>query len=400
MNGGTLIDVALVLVLIGYAVTGYRQGLIASVFSLVGFLAGAGLAIWQLPDALARWDAVADDPRWRVVALVFGVLAAGWLGQFAGRHVGASIRRKVSTGSLRRLDSVLGGVLVIVAAALVLGFIGGTLRTAGNPSLARVVSDSAVLRAVNSVVPEDTGRVFAGVRNFLSDQGFPQVFGGISPEPITPVDDPDPAVAGSRAAQAAAASVVKVTTASEVCQRGQEGTGWVVAPGRVVTNAHVVAGAGRVQVEGRDETLAGRVVVFDPDRDLAVLAVDGLDAPALALGADLGRGDSAVVPGYPLDGPYTVVSARVRATLDARGYDIYSDARVVRQIYSLNTTVRPGNSGGPLLDSRGRVAGVIFAKSLDDDHTGYALTLDEARPVLERAAAATADVPTGACLAG
>ncbi|MEO5743269.1 MAG: MarP family serine protease [Terracoccus sp.] len=399
MSGGDVTDVVLVLVLLGYAVSGYRQGLIASAFSLVGFLAGALLAIWQLPAWLARWDAVADDNRWRVVSLIVGVVAIGWLGQFLGSLVGGAISRKVGQTALRSVDSVLGGVIVAAAAALVLGFIGGTLRTAGNPTLARAVSDSRVLQAVDRVAPEQTGQIFAGFRNFLSDQGFPQVFGVLAPEPITPVQDPDPGVTRSAAIREARPSIVKVTTASDSCQRGQEGTGWVVSPGRIITNAHVVAGASRLRVESGGEMLPANVVLFDPNRDLAVLSVAGLDAPALPLGAGLERGQSAVVPGYPLDGPFTVVSARVRATLNARGYDIYSTGTVVREIYSLNTTVQPGNSGGPLLDTQGRVVGVVFAKSLEDDRTGYALTLAEARPVIDRAASASTSVDTGACLA-
>jgi S1-C subfamily serine protease len=262
------------------------------------------------------------------------------------------------------------------------------------------MAESKVMQIVNTMVPEETGQVFASFRGFLSSQGFPQVFGGLAPEPITPVQDPDPAVARSQAIRAAGRSVVKVTTQSESCRRGQEGTGWVLTPGRIVTNAHVVAGADEVNVEGSDQTLRARVVIFDPRRDLAVLDVPGLLAPALRLGGDVTRGDSAAVPGFPLDGPYRVVSARVRGELDARGLDIYGRERVVREIYSLATVVQPGNSGGPLLDTDGRVVGVIFAKSLEDDTTGYALTLDEAKPVLDAAASAGARVDTGACLAG
>ncbi|MFM6851325.1 MAG: MarP family serine protease, partial [Terrabacter sp.] len=299
-----------------------------------------------------------------------------------------------------RLDSVLGAVVVMLAASLIVWFIGGALRTAGNPALSKAMAESRVMRVVNSVVPEQTGDVFASFRGFLSSQGFPQVFGGLAPEPITPVQDPDPAVAQSAAIRAAGRSVVKVTTQSQSCQRGQEGTGWVLAPGRIVTNAHVVAGADELRIEAGDQTLRARVVVFDPRRDLAVLSAPGVSAPALPLGGELTRGDSAAVPGFPLDGPFRVVSARVRAQLDARGLDIYGRERVVREIYSLATTVQPGNSGGPLLDPQGRVVGVIFAKSLEDATTGYALTLAEAKPVLDASANAQAEVDTGACVAG
>lgn len=400
MTGSNLLDVVLVLLLVAYAVSGFRQGLIQSVCSLVGFFAFAMLAVWQLPGLLAHWSAVASDDRTRVLVLVVGVVGFGWLGQFLGSLLGSRIRRRVGQTSLRRVDAALGAVVVMLAASLIIWFVGGALRTAGNPTLAKAMADSRVLRAVNTVVPEQTGQVFAGFRGFLSSQGFPQVFGGLAPEPITPVQGPDPAVAHSQAIRAAARSVVKVTTQSSSCQRGQEGTGWVLTPGRIVTNAHVVAGADEVEVQAGDQVLRARVVVFDPRRDLAIVAVPGLLAPPLQLGGDLQRGDSAAVPGYPLDGPYRAVSARIRAQLDARGLDIYSREHVVRQIYSLATTVQPGNSGGPLLDTDGRVVGVIFAKSLEDAATGYALTLAEARPVLDEASSAGSEVSTGACVAG
>ena len=400
MTGSTLLDVVLVLLLLAYAVSGYRQGLIQSVCSLVGFFAFAMLAVWQLPGLLARWPAVADDDRTRVFALVVGVVGFGWLGQFLGSLLGSRIRRRMGQTSLRRLDSALGAVVVTLAASVIVWFIGGALRTAGNPTLSRAMAESKVLQVVNNVVPEQTGQVFAGFRGFLSSQGFPQVFGGLAPEPITPVQGPDPGVAQSPAIRAAGRSVVKVTTQSSSCQRGQEGTGWVLTPGQIVTNAHVVAGADDVQVQSGDQILRARVVVFDSRRDLAVVSVPGLLAPPLQLGAELQRGDSAAVPGYPLDGPYRAVSARIRTQLEARGLDIYGREHVVRQIYSLATTVQPGNSGGPLLDTSGRVVGVIFAKSLEDAATGYALTLAEAKPVLDEAPAAGAEVSTGACVAG
>ncbi|WP_076260321.1 MarP family serine protease [Intrasporangium flavum] len=400
MTGSVVLDIALGLLLIAYAVSGYRQGLIQSVASLVGFFLFAMLAVWQLPDLLAHWDAVSGSTRSRVIALVVGVVGFGWLGQFLGSLLGNRIRAKVGQTPFRRVDSVLGGVVVLVAASLIVWFIGGTLRTAGNPALARAMADSKVLRVVNTVVPEDAGRIFSGFRGFLSAQGFPQVFGSLAPEPITPVPAPDASVARSEPIRAAGRSVVKVLTQSQQCQRGQEGTGWVLRDNRIVTNAHVVAGASEVHVEAGGRTLTAQVVVFDPERDLAVLDVEALDLPALTLGSDIARGDSAAVPGFPLDGPYRVVSARVRGILDARGFDIYGQDRVVREIYSLATTVQPGNSGGPLLDTQGRVVGVIFAKSLEDDSTGYALTLAEAKPVLDEAASAQRAVGTGACVSG
>lgn len=400
MSGGLLLDIALGLILIAYGISGYRQGLVASVFSLAGFFAGAVIAIWSLPIMLADLEAVANDSRLRVLLLIVGVVLMGWIGQVLGSLLGGHLRRQMGQQGARQVDSVLGAVVVVIAASMIIWFLGGSLRTAGNPSVARAMSDSRVLRAVDAVMPDKATQVFAGFRGFLSSQGFPQVFGDLVPEPITPVEAPDPRIGDTRAITRAAASVVKVTTASESCGRGQEGTGWVLSPDRVVTNAHVVAGADRLQVTSQEGTVSGRVVLFDADRDLAVISTERLDAPALELGTDLPRGSAAAVPGFPLDGPYTVVPARVRQVLDARGRDIYGDDPVVREIYSLYTRVQPGNSGGPLLDENGRVTGVIFAKSLEDDNTGYALTLDEAMPVLEAARGANREVDTGACLPG
>jgi len=141
-------------------------------------------------------------------------------------------------------------------------------------------------------------------------------------------------------------------------------------------------------------------VIFDPQRDIAVLAVPGLPAPALKTGADAGRGTSAVVAGFPEDGPYRLAPARVRTVIQARGNDIYDRPGITREVYSLYARVRPGNSGGPLLSTRGQVIGIVFATSLDDPNTGYALTMREAAPVLDRATSASTPVGTGGCAVG
>ncbi len=186
------------------------------------------------------------------------------------------------------------------------------------------------------------------------------------------------------------------------CDRAQVGSGWVIGPGRVATNAHVVAGADvvRVSAKGTGRERPARVVAFDPRRDVAVLEVPGLPSPALARGAELAAGDPAVLAGFPGDEGLWVGSARVRATIEARGADIYGRQGVTREIYSLRARVRSGASGGPVLDPDGEVVGMVFATSLDDPDTGYALTLDEIRPVLQRGLAAASAVSTGPCATG
>jgi S1-C subfamily serine protease len=190
-----------------------------------------------------------------------------------------------------------------------------------------------------------------------------------------------------------------VTGAADDCDRTLDGSGFVVAPQHVLTNAHVVAGVDdpRVRVNGTDTRLAARVVVYDPDRDLAVLYVPDLNAQPLQLDDSGGRGDQAVVAGFPGGGPFRLVAARVRDEIRARGPDIYARTEVTREVFSLYADVEPGNSGGPLLSLRGEVYGVVFAKSLDDPDTGYALTVDEAGPVIRAGRNATRGVDTDTC---
>ena len=251
-------------------------------------------------------------------------------------------------------------------------------------------------------MPSQTARLFAGFRSVLDREGFPRVFEGVRAEPIAPIATPDNGLAFGAGVARAARSIVKITGSAVSCNRDLEGSGWVVAPERVVTNAHVVAGttSEHVRIQGAGRSYFARVVVFDPQRDLAILSVPGLPARASTQGPALKRSGGAVVAGFPLDGPYRLDAARVRDVLTATGADIYGTPGAVREVYSLYARVQPGNSGGPLLSPSGEVVGIVFAKSLDDDNTGYALTLDEARPVLDAARGAFSPVSTGGCAAG
>jgi S1-C subfamily serine protease len=236
----------------------------------------------------------------------------------------------------------------------------------------------------------------------MDDGVFPRVFEGLGPEPIAPVDAPDGAVTKDPDVVRALKSVVHVRSESDGCGQAQVGSGWVVARGRVATNAHVVAGAERVtvSVRGTGREHSARVVAFDPRRDVAVLEVTDLDAPVAKQGAALDTGAEAAVAGFPGDEGLSVGAARVRDVLRARGADIYGTPDVTREIYSLRAQVRRGASGGPVLDRRGEVVGMVFATSLDDADTGYALTLDEVAPVLRRGVLASRPVSTGRCLSG
>jgi S1-C subfamily serine protease len=400
--GLTALDVVLIVVFVGYAVTGFRQGLLVSVLSLAGFLGGGALGMWLLPEAIRAWTTWDATPVLRTVALIAGVFILASTGQAVAVLIGGHLRSRLRIKPAQAFDAAFGAVAVVAAVAVFTWFIAGALRSGAPAPLARAIGESRVLRAIDEVVPPETGRLFTGFRNLVDREGFPRVFEGIEAEPIRPVQPPEHDVVHGPGVQAAADSIIKITGLARACNRGQEGSGWVVAPERVVTNAHVVAGMREVtlRVTGAGQSYTGRVVLFDSARDLAVVAVPGLPAEPLEQGEELSPGELGVVAGFPLDGPYQLDPARVRQVVQARGSDIYGQPGTDREVYSLFARVRPGNSGGPLLSPSGEVVGVIFAKSLDDASTGYALTLDEAQPLLREAAEASRPVDTGSCVTG
>ncbi len=393
MSPALLVDVVLVLLLVVYLFSGWRRGAVLGVLSILGLVVGAVVGIALVPGLAAE---MAPGPAQTLTVLGAIVLLAA-IGQALGAVVGARARKSLRGTHFRGPDKALGALMAVLAAAVVLSVLVGAARGAPVPALSRAVGASVVAQTLDRVLPEPfTGAADAVARSVAAD--FPRVFAGVGPEIILPVDPPSPDDVGTVAADAAG-STVKILGTARACGSSQAGSGFVLAGERVVTNAHVVAGvdAPTVQVLGQGPALAATVVVFDADRDLAVLAVPGLDAPALAVGQELERGDPATVLGYPLNGPFTSSPARVRQVLQARGEDIYAGAEVEREVYSLHVRVRPGSSGGPVLDAGGAVVGVVFAASLDDPDTGYALTAAEAAPVFAAAAAATASVDVGPC---
>jgi S1-C subfamily serine protease len=396
------LDVLLAILLVTYAVVGYRHGFVVSVMSLFGFIVGGAVGMWLLPEVLRHLGTVVASSGWHTVFLVLGVFAFAALGQSIAVGVGFRVRSGLRKEPQRLADSILGAVATALAVSVLVWFLAGAVRGGAQTPLTRAIGTSRILSTIDRVVPPQTARLFAGFQSVLDREGFPRVFEGVRPEPIAPIAAPDKQLAFGAGVARAGESIVKITGVASECSREQEGSGWVVAPERVVTNAHVVAGTGSelgVRIQGIGRTYEARVVLFDAKRDLAVLAVPGLPARASRIGKDLSRSGGAIVAGFPLDGPYRLNAARVREVIRATGADIYGDPGVARQVYSLYATVQPGNSGGPLLSPNGAVVGVVFARSLDDAKTGYALTLEEARPVLDAAASAFTPVSTGECVA-
>ncbi|GAB3265092.1 MarP family serine protease [Kineosporia babensis] len=393
-----MIDIILVLIMLGYAISGFRQGLVVGLLSLGGFVGGALLAMVFVPQLVSGLEA---GTRRSIITLL-AVIFTAWAGQFIGALIGGRIRQAVPEGPVAFADHIVGAGAGVLAVALVLWFVAGAVRGGPSEQLSRTVAESKVIGTIDDLVPTSLVGVADRFREAVGSSNFPRVFAGVEPEDITPVDAPDQALADSEAVAQARRAVVKITGEANSCGRGQEGSGAVIAPQRVVTNAHVVAGVDepRVQVGGEGRRYSARVVAFDPIRDLAVLAVPKLRVKPLQMTGDLERGDDAIVVGFPNDGPFKVSPARVRSIVRASGEDIYGNEGAVREVYSLYVKVRPGNSGGPVLDPSGNVVGVVFAKSLDDPDTGYALTMEEARESIEAGAGRSERVSSGECARG
>ena len=387
------LDLFLLAAVVIVGIGGYRQGLVVDVLSLVGLIAGGAVGLLVAPG-IAR--TVVDGNAQGLVALGVGLVLAV-LGQLLGTTLGTALRQKITYKPARIVDSAVGAVVASVGVLLVAWVFAVPASRSSYPAVSRQVKGSLVMRTVDRVLPKPPP-VFEEFLDLFQRHGFPQVFSDLGPRSTPNVPAPDPKVANSRAVAVARNRVLKVTGVARSCSRRLEGTAFVYANERLMTNAHVVAGVRNPQVEvSRGDVREATVVVYDPGRDIAVLYVKGLKLAPLKFAGTAGTSDDAVVVGYPEDGPFTAVSARVRERITAVGRDIYDRRDVRRDVYSLRTRVRPGNSGGPLLAPDGTVYGVIFAAAADDKNTGYALTAKEVASDAEAGRHATSAVSTQTC---
>ena len=381
--------------MIVFAISGYRQGFVIGVLSFCGFFGGALIGL-QVGPLLAQQF---DDDAVRVVVSLIAIFGLAVLGQALTGWVGAHLRHGITSRTGRRLDDAGGAVVSVLAVLTVAWLVAVPLASSSVPWLASSVRNSALLDGVDKVMPEQAQVLSESLRDTVDTRGFPEVFGGLTPTHAREVAAPDPALAGSQVVSSARRSVVKVLGSAQSCGRRIEGSGFVYAPQRVMTNAHVVAGTERVSVEVNGSRESGRVVVYDPNRDLAVIYVPDLDAPVMPFADAAAEAEAdAIVLGYPLDGPYDAQSARIRDVGDIPSPDIYESREVTREIYTIRALVRSGNSGGPLVAPDGSVLGVIFAAAADDRNTGFAVTADEAAPVAQAGLRRTTATGTGDCV--
>jgi len=384
------LDILLVLAAVAAIVGGYRLGFTARVLSWLGLGLGLVAAIRLVPWLLDHIDGT-DHVRVVLVTIATIIVGAG-LGQMLGLAVGTRLALRTTTGAMVAADHWFGGLAGLAGLVVVAWLILPVLAvTPGWPS--ELATGSTVARVMNEHLPPPPDAT-AALRTLVGDDNFPRVFESLQPAPEL---GPPPEASGidPRTADWVSKSVVKVEGVA--CRRIQDGSGFAVGQDLVVTNAHVVAGERSTTIERDDgRRLSATVVAFDAERDLAVLAVADLNRPALVIGP-ASRGDIGGVFGHPGGEPLRIAPFEVSRQLEATGMDIYDERSTDRQVLELAATLRPGDSGAPLVNPSGAVIGVAFAISTDQPGLAYALATSELDAVLASPPGDEA-ADTGRCL--
>ncbi|GAA4742746.1 acid resistance serine protease MarP [Modestobacter marinus] len=391
----SLVDLTLIVLALVFALSGFRQGLIISATSFVGFFGGAVVGA-QLSGPIA--DDLANSSVTRVFVALVVVLAGALLGQLLAGLIGRAVRRWITWEPAKVVDSVAGAVVSALAVLLVAWMVAIPLASSPFPGVAGQVRQSSLVQAVDRTVPDQVRTLYDSLREAIDRQGLPDVLDPLTPTQARDVPAPDQALLASPVVDQVRDSVVQIRGIAASCSRQIDGSGFVFADDRVMTNAHVLAGVTDPTVIAEGEAYDAVTVYVDEATDVAVLAVPGLPQEPLEFAATpVDTGADAIVMGYPGGGPFYVGPARVRDRGDISGPDFRTTRTVQRDVYALYGQVRAGNSGGPLLASDGSVLGVVFASAIDDPETGYALTAQEVAEAVTVGGAAVAEVDTGAC---
>ncbi|HCM79729.1 MAG TPA: hypothetical protein DIS84_00415 [Corynebacterium stationis] len=376
MDPAWIVDGFIVVAVLAAMTSGWRQGGLASLLSAVGILAGLIIGLGVAPLVLQITDQVGIR---FLLALGMLILLIG-LGQLLGSALGHAIRDRMKTKSGQRVDSSFGAILMSVFSLVLIWLIATPMATGLSNSVGKGVRESAILREVNKVMPDELTQLPRSISGMLNDSGLPPVMMPWEDGSSVDVEAPNIEVADQAMVQDIRPSVVHVIADADGCRRRMMGSGFVTADNYVVTNAHVVAGTQTAYVDTVVGIKEARVVYYNPEVDIAVLRAENLGLEPLAWAdGPAYTGDDAVVMGFPHSGPFTANAARIRERVNIAGPDIYSNSRVERESYILRGTVVQGNSGGPLISPNGTVLGLIFGASVDDTDTGYAITAEEVR---------------------
>jgi S1-C subfamily serine protease len=394
MTSSQWLDLLVLSIAFVAAISGWRSGALGSVMSFIGVVLGAVAGVLLAPHVVAHFTGT----RTQLFITLFMILGLVVIGEIAGVVLGRAVRGAIRNRGLRFVDSVIGVVVMVVAVMVVAYLLATPLTSTNQPNLVAAVRGSKVLSQVNEVAPPWLRAVPNRLKELLDTSGLPEVLQPFGRTPIVNVDAPDATLIDDPVVATVRPSVTKIRGVAPGCQKVLEGTGFVVSPNRVMSNAHVVAGSETVTVEADGQTFEATVVSYDPDADISILDVPGLpSAPLPFAEAPAETGTDALVLGFPGGGEFQATPARVRETIELQGPDIYKKKTVDRQVYTIRGTVRQGNSGGPMIDRQGQVLGVVFGAAVDDAETGFVLTAKEIGRQLARIGNTQA-VATGVCV--
>ncbi|ANW62549.1 acid resistance serine protease MarP [Mycolicibacterium murale] len=394
MNPSQWLDIAVVALAFIAAVSGWRSGALGSVMSFIGVILGAVAGVLLAPHLVNH----IDGARTKLFAALFLILALVVVGEVAGVVLGRAVRGAVRNPAVRLVDSLIGVGLQVIVVMVAAWLLATPLTSSDQTNLVNAVKGSKVLAQVDEVAPEWLRAVPKRLSALLDTSGLPAVLQPFGRTPIVEVAPPNAVLATDAVVAAVQPSVVKIRGVAPGCQKVLEGTGFVVGPQHVMSNAHVVAGSDTVTVESAGQTYDAVVVSYDPNADISMLFVPNLPAAPLDfVDEPAATGTDALVLGYPGGGDFTATPARVREIIELNGPDIYRSTTVNREVYTIRGTVRQGNSGGPLIDGQGRVLGVVFGAAVDDTDTGFVLTAKEVERQMLKVNA-TERTATGSCV--
>jgi uncharacterized membrane protein required for colicin V production len=388
-----LLDLAALALLVAGLIVGFRSGAFPQLGGLLGALLGAGAALFAA--STFREEILALDAPTRAVLVIGGLLVAIVVGEVTGSTLGRAASAALGNGILSTIDRAVGALIGFAQAVLLVWLVGSLLAIGPFPEFARQAQRSTVVRIASDALPPISD-VAAQIGGLIDESGIPDVFLGLEPFPAPPVDTP----AEARARQIAGAAVAStVEVASDACAYQLTGTGFVVRPGYIVTNAHVVAGSSRTTVLLDGRAYDATVVLFDPELDVALLHVPNLSAAPLRFATSVPpRGAQGAVLGHPGGGPLVVLPAAVSGSYPAQGRDLYGSGIVRRDLVEVRAPIQRGDSGGPLVLTDGTVGGVVFAEARSDAGVGYALSPVAVASRIAGSIGRTQAVSTGPCI--
>lgn len=394
MTPSQWLDIAVVAIAFVAAVSGWRSGALGSVMSFIGVVLGAVAGVLLAPHIVNH----IDGARTKLFAALFLILALVVVGEVAGVVLGRAVRSAIRNPGVRLVDSLIGVGLQLIVVMVAAWLLATPLTSSDQTNLVNAVKGSKVLAQVDEAAPEWLRAVPKRLSALLDTSGLPDVLQPFGRTPIVEVEPPNATLATDAVVAAVQPSVVKIRGVAPGCQKVLEGTGFVVGPQHVMSNAHVVAGSDSVTVESAGQTYDAVVVSYDPNADISMLFVPNLPAQTLDFAPDPAvTGTDALVLGYPGGGDFAATPARIREIIELNGPDIYRTTTVNREVYTIRGTVRQGNSGGPLINANGEVLGVVFGAAVDDTETGFVLTANEVERQMLKVNA-TERAATGSCV--